>query len=149
MHKAGLNARIRGIKESISTERTGAYLKRKQLTSAAKDTTDEQRSCTINQSEFKCIDKVEYIKIDNSLLESDGCSFSGTDNGLVTMTATVGFKMDRFKFHLRLYNKYSALQEVSKEDEQELQSSAFMRLPRPYKVHATKVDYKSGAQKIR
>ncbi|CEG72525.1 hypothetical protein RMATCC62417_08073 [Rhizopus microsporus] len=32
MHKAGLNARIRGIKESISTGRTRAYLKRKQLT---------------------------------------------------------------------------------------------------------------------
>ncbi|KAL4206359.1 hypothetical protein AB4K20DRAFT_1773551, partial [Rhizopus microsporus] len=29
------------------------------------------------------------------------------------------------------------------------QSSASMRLPRLYKVHATEIDYKSGAQKIR
>ncbi|KAG1168541.1 hypothetical protein G6F70_009078 [Rhizopus microsporus] len=118
----------------------------KQLASTAKNTTDEQRSFTIDQSEFKCINKVEYIKIDNSLLEPDGYSFSSTDNSLVTMTGTVGFKMDRFKFHF--YNKYSALQEVS-EDEQELRSSALMWLPRPYKVHTTEVDYKSGAQKIR
>ncbi|KAL4211420.1 hypothetical protein AB4K20DRAFT_1491648 [Rhizopus microsporus] len=146
MYKVGLNLRIHGIKESISTERTRAYLKCKQLASTAKNTTDEQRSFTIDQSEFKCINKVEYIKIDNSLLEPDGYSFSSTDNSLVTMTGTVGFKMDRFKFHF--YNKYSALQEVS-EDEQELRSSALMWLPRPYKVHTTEVDYKSGAQKIR
>ncbi|CEG79070.1 hypothetical protein RMATCC62417_13583 [Rhizopus microsporus] len=57
--------------------------------------------------------------------------------------------MDRFKFYLHLYNKYSALQEVSEDGEQEFQSSASMRLSRPYKVHATEVDYKSDAQNIR
>jgi hypothetical protein len=30
--------------------------------------------------------------------------YSGTDNGLVSMTETVGFTMDRFLFHLDLYS---------------------------------------------
>ncbi|RCH88096.1 hypothetical protein CU097_004618 [Rhizopus azygosporus] len=103
-------------------------------------------------------------------------TFSGTDSGLATMTETVGFDIKRFKFHLNLYNKYSALENLSEEgnvdsdimnravtkinmlnhyiSEQEtseftIQMFPYMQLPKPYKVHASEVDYKNGAQKYR
>ncbi|ORE02002.1 hypothetical protein BCV72DRAFT_235454 [Rhizopus microsporus var. microsporus] len=114
------------------------------------------------------------MKIDNGLLKSGKITFLGTDNGLVTTIETVGFDMKRFKFHLYLYNKYSALENLSDEgnvdvdimdravininmlnhyvSEQEtsgstIQMSPYMQLPKPYKTHASEVDYKNGAQK--
>ncbi|RCH93264.1 hypothetical protein CU097_012979 [Rhizopus azygosporus] len=94
--KAEFNARIHGMKEELSTERTKTYLKRKQLTTSSNRTREEQRVRIITQDAFKCIDKVENMKIDNGLLKSDKITFLGTDNGLVTMTETVGFDMKRF-----------------------------------------------------
>ncbi|ORE01445.1 hypothetical protein BCV72DRAFT_236348 [Rhizopus microsporus var. microsporus] len=114
------------------------------------------------------------MKIDNGLLKLGKITFSGTDNGHATMTETVGFDMKRFKFHLDLYNKCFALENMSEErnvdadiidravinintlnhyvSEQEtsestIQMSPYMQLPKPYKVHASEVDYKNGAQK--
>ncbi|PHZ17859.1 uncharacterized protein RHIMIDRAFT_233280 [Rhizopus microsporus ATCC 52813] len=54
--------------------------------------------------------------------------------------------MDRFKFHLKLYIRYSDLQDASKEaqlTEQGFEASSFMQLPKAYKVHAPEIDYKS------
>ncbi|GAA5805101.1 hypothetical protein HPULCUR_010614 [Helicostylum pulchrum] len=36
-------------------------------------------------------------------------TFSGTDNGIVSMTNTVGFDLNRFRFYLELSNRYQAL----------------------------------------
>jgi hypothetical protein len=44
-------------------------------------------------------------KVDRDFLISDKLKFSGTDNGLITMTETVPFSLSRFRFHLDLYNK--------------------------------------------
>jgi hypothetical protein len=38
--------------------------------------------------------------------------FSGTDNGIVTMTETVRFDMPRFRFHLQLANTFEALKDL-------------------------------------
>ncbi|CEG79989.1 hypothetical protein RMATCC62417_14389 [Rhizopus microsporus] len=92
------------------------------------------------------------------------------------MTETVGFDMKRIKFHLDLYNKYSALENLSEEgnvdadimdraitninmlnhyvSEQEtsestIQMSPYIQLSKLCKVHASEVDYKNGAQKYR
>ncbi|ORE08787.1 hypothetical protein BCV72DRAFT_322859 [Rhizopus microsporus var. microsporus] len=76
------------------------------------------------------------MKIDNGLSKLGKITFSGTDNGLVTMTETADFDMKRFKFHLDLYNKHAALENLSEEG-------------KPYRVHAFEVDYKNGAQKYK
>jgi hypothetical protein len=51
--------------------------------------------------------------VDKKFLESKNLGFSGTDNGIVTMTETVGFSLDRFKYHVKLFNTYAALNEPS------------------------------------
>jgi hypothetical protein len=33
--------------------------------------------------------------------------FSGTDNGIVKMTETIPFDLEKFQYHIKLYNKYS------------------------------------------
>ncbi|CEG81944.1 hypothetical protein RMATCC62417_16081 [Rhizopus microsporus] len=140
--------------------------------------TKQQKTRAITQDAFKCIDRVENIKIGNSLLKSSKITLSSTDNRLVTMSETVGFDMKSFKLHLGLYNKYSALENLSEENnadidtmeltvaninmlnyyvsEQETSDSTiqmsrppYMQLPRPFKVLASEVDYKNGAQKYR
>ncbi|PHZ07462.1 uncharacterized protein RHIMIDRAFT_295933 [Rhizopus microsporus ATCC 52813] len=149
--KAEFNARLHRMKEELSTERTKTYLKRKQLTTSSNRTREEQRIHIITQDALRCIDKVENMKIDNGLLKSGKITFLGTDNGLVTTIETVGFDMKRFKFHLYLYNKYSALENLSDEEQETsgstIQMSPYMQLPKPYKTHASEVDYKNGAQK--
>ncbi|CEG74498.1 hypothetical protein RMATCC62417_09702 [Rhizopus microsporus] len=175
MHKTEFNARIRSMKEKLSTERSRAHLKRKRLSTSSNRAKEEHGVRIITQDASKCMDKVENMKIDNALLKSGKITFSGTDNDLVTMTETVGFDMKRFKFHLDLYNKYSALESLSEEgnvytdimdhtvtnimlnhyiSEQEtsestIQMSSYMQLPKPYMAHGSEVDYKNGAKKYR
>ena len=36
---------------------------------------------------------------------AENFTFSGTDNGVKTMSTTVGFSLDRFKYHLDLYHQ--------------------------------------------
>ncbi|PHZ09502.1 uncharacterized protein RHIMIDRAFT_262999 [Rhizopus microsporus ATCC 52813] len=59
--------------------------------------------------------------IENSLFSpnvnaAQDFTFSGTDNGLHTMTDTVAFTLKRFKFHLELYNRYYILGDVQNDD---------------------------------
>ncbi|KAI9267570.1 hypothetical protein EDC94DRAFT_601245, partial [Helicostylum pulchrum] len=37
--------------------------------------------------------------------------FSGTDNGVVNLSAIALFTMERYKFHLNLYNRYEVLKD--------------------------------------
>ncbi|GAA5794780.1 hypothetical protein HPULCUR_000126 [Helicostylum pulchrum] len=42
--------------------------------------------------------------------------FSGTDNGIVSMTNTVGFDLTKFKFHLELSNRFTSLEDLKDDD---------------------------------
>ncbi|GAA5804794.1 hypothetical protein HPULCUR_010301 [Helicostylum pulchrum] len=55
--------------------------------------------------------------MDEELLNGNLC-MSGTDNGIVTMTETCKLDLEKFKYHLKLYNRYDALEneEVTEED---------------------------------
>ncbi|PHZ15670.1 uncharacterized protein RHIMIDRAFT_248802 [Rhizopus microsporus ATCC 52813] len=109
------------------------------------------------------------MKIDNGLSKLGKITFSGTDNGLVTMTETADFDMKRFKFHLDLYNKHAALENLSEEGKVDTDimdravtninmlnhyvsgqetSEYTIQIP-SYMVHAFEVDYKNGAQKYK
>ncbi|KAI9264013.1 hypothetical protein EDC94DRAFT_606740, partial [Helicostylum pulchrum] len=41
----------------------------------------------------------------------DSSVFSGTDNGIVNLSATAPFTTERYKFHLNLYNQYEVLKD--------------------------------------
>lgn len=60
---------------------------------------------------YKGIEKAENCTIDSALLNSGKITFTGTDNGLVSMSDAVNFSMEKFKFHLELYNKFAVLLE--------------------------------------
>ncbi|RCH89595.1 hypothetical protein CU097_009212 [Rhizopus azygosporus] len=135
--KAEFNARIREMKEELSTERTKTYLKRKQLTTSSNRTREEQRVRIITQDAFKCIDRVENMKIDNGLLKSENLS----EEGNVDIDI-----MDRAVTNINMLNHYISEQETS---ESTIQMSPYMQLPKPYKVHGSEVNYKNGTQKYR
>jgi hypothetical protein len=60
-------------------------------------------------------DKPCHHKVENCKLHSDldicNLTFSGTDNGIVTVTETVAFDMHRLKYHLELYNRFNVLKD--------------------------------------
>ena len=71
--------------------------------------------------------------------------FSGTDNGLVNMSTTAAFTMERFRFHLNLYNRYQVLgEEIVDEDD-----SGYYDLPKTSVINAADVDVGCGYRKIR
>ncbi|RCH82102.1 hypothetical protein CU097_004623 [Rhizopus azygosporus] len=72
---------------------------------ATPDEIAHQHKRTITQDDYKIMDEVEELKVDRDFLISDKPKFSGTDNGLITMTETIPFSLSRVRFHLDLYNK--------------------------------------------
>ncbi|CEG78301.1 hypothetical protein RMATCC62417_12932 [Rhizopus microsporus] len=69
------------------------------------------------------IDKGSYglAKAENSIFSpnvnvAQDFTFSGTDNGLHIMTDTALFTLKRFRFHLKLYNRYQVLGDVQSDD---------------------------------
>lgn len=50
--------------------------------------------------------------MNKNTITNENIVFSGTDNGIVTMTITVGLTLHRFKLHLELYNIYDALSDT-------------------------------------
>ncbi|KAI9254127.1 hypothetical protein EDC94DRAFT_618928 [Helicostylum pulchrum] len=67
----------------------------------------------ISYSNYKCMEKTENLKMDEELLNGNLC-MSGTDNGIVTMTETCKLDLEKFKHHLKLYNRYDALENEGK-----------------------------------
>lgn len=95
------------------------------------------------------------------LFKAPGCNikeptdfvFSGTDNGLVNMSTTTPLTLDRFKFHLKLYNRYQVLSEESSQSdecgENNEEDEQFLKLPRPSVINAADVDIGCGYRKVR
>ncbi|KAI9471832.1 MAG: hypothetical protein EXX96DRAFT_337369 [Benjaminiella poitrasii] len=149
-----INEKMKDLKQKLANTRRGLYHKQKQITSedySAKKNTDmiTNKLLSITNQSYKGIGKVENVSIDKSLVDSDKLVFSGTDNGLVTMTETVEFLIERFKFHLDMYNRYSILQDNLSLDKIGVHHSPFLSLPKPFKVYARDIDYGSGAWKAR
>ncbi|GAA5799126.1 hypothetical protein HPULCUR_004535 [Helicostylum pulchrum] len=70
---------------------------------------EEKESVCILIGETRGVYKAEECR----LSEVDNFfSFSGTDNGIINMSTTTQFTLDRFKLHLELYNRYQVLGEV-------------------------------------
>lgn len=93
--------KIIDTKQKLSDARMKLYLIHNQFNP---ELIESRQQNTITRHSYKGIDKVENFKINDGLLKPDIVTFSGTDNGLVTMTETVRMLLDRFEFHLKLYN---------------------------------------------
>lgn len=56
-----------------------------------------EKKLLITKENYKCIENVENISIDEDFVQSEEVSFSGTDNGFCTMTETSKFSKERFE----------------------------------------------------
>ncbi|KAI9249362.1 hypothetical protein EDC94DRAFT_527773, partial [Helicostylum pulchrum] len=91
----------------------------------------------IGYSNYKCMEKTENLKIDEELLNGNLC-MSGTDNGIVTMTETRKLDLEKFKYHLKLYNRYDALE--NEEDR------VMAYIPKTMKIYSKDIQYQSGGK---
>ncbi|KAG2234481.1 hypothetical protein INT48_004860 [Thamnidium elegans] len=76
---------------------------------------DEQnivKKFEITKENYECFERTEDIELDEQVRYSEDLLFSGTDNGLVTMTETAKLDIKQVKFHLKLFNKYSILNDI-------------------------------------
>ena len=92
-------------KQELSSANNDIYKQRYDATSSA-----ERRQIILVEPNKPCHHKVEECIIDQKV-DKDQLVFSGTDNGIVNVTETVAFGVDRLKYHLRLYNRFQVLQD--------------------------------------
>ncbi|KAI9253046.1 hypothetical protein EDC94DRAFT_525414, partial [Helicostylum pulchrum] len=88
----------------------------------------------ITKDNYKCFERTEDIELDEQVRYSDDLLFSGTDNGLVTMTETAKLDINQVKFHLKLFNKYSILNDIK------------ATLCKTFKVHSSDLQFRSGVK---
>ncbi|KAI9478146.1 MAG: hypothetical protein EXX96DRAFT_539275 [Benjaminiella poitrasii] len=87
------------------------------------------------------LDKVENIKLQSAL---EDFIFSGTDNGIKTMTETVALSLQRYNYHLDLYRLYN-----SDNSSGERKEDKFQALPRSMKIYSKDVDIGTGEAYMR
>ncbi|KAL0582306.1 hypothetical protein ABG067_007835, partial [Albugo candida] len=108
---------INKLKLQVKNNRHSQYIKRgalkfgEQIDQKRSNATEELLKANVTLSKqghglFHASDTY----IDPTTIEENDFTFSGTDNGLVSMTNTVGFILNRFRFHLELSNRYQSLE---------------------------------------
>lgn len=98
-----ININIIGKKQDLQNARRDIYKFRSNRTRVEED---PKTKYLITNQHYTSMDNVKNFKIQEDLLESNNVTFSGTDYGLVTMTESVAMSLDRFKFHIDLYNRF-------------------------------------------
>jgi hypothetical protein len=132
---------IQVLKKAISRARFEKFVRNKAITfRSSLPEASEPRKHIVSRNE-RYIGKVKNMRLYNEGDNPNGFTFSGTDNGIVTMTETVGFCIDRFKYHLALHNRYSPLATETSEDQQPL---PFFPLPVSMKINSADVDFGGG-----
>ncbi|KAG2233344.1 hypothetical protein INT48_009092 [Thamnidium elegans] len=98
--------------------------------------------------------KAEDCRIDSSIDIADTFSFSGTDNGVKTITTSVGLSYQRFLFHLDLYNQHNSPNEptaptIPEEKRVLNQKEKGLLKLKVEKVNAEDIKIASGISKIK
>ncbi|KAG1578656.1 hypothetical protein G6F47_011822 [Rhizopus delemar] len=98
----------------------------------------------ITEESYKCFENVDDLTVDTYLLEKPNkVAFSGTDNGLVTLSETVGFDMRKLRFHLDLYKWYRAPGTENSYDTSTLDKD-LLSVPTSFKIKSKDLLYLSG-----
>ncbi|KAI8886750.1 hypothetical protein K501DRAFT_269526 [Backusella circina FSU 941] len=101
---------------------------------------EEPKRCIINDDTRGYLGKSENTELPWKMVKKK--SYSGTNNGLVTMTETVGFTAERFENHIDLYNRYAVLKDDLDEDSQRAMiSPPFLERPKAHNSKAKDVVY--------
>ncbi|KAG2204247.1 hypothetical protein INT46_009510 [Mucor plumbeus] len=97
-----LNKKIAHTKRKLQKRCQELY----QLRNPNKEPTEMAKSYTISQENNCCLENAERVSLSDEILYSKNTFFGGTDNGLVNMTETASFDINRFKNNIELYNYY-------------------------------------------
>ncbi|KAI8082293.1 hypothetical protein BDF21DRAFT_338573, partial [Thamnidium elegans] len=103
---------------------------------------DEQnivKKFEITKENYECFERTEDIELDEQVRYSEDLLFSGTDNGLVTMTETAKLDIKQVKFHLKLFNKYSILNDIKGKND-------MISKQQHFKVHSSDLQFRSGVK---
>ncbi|KAG2232610.1 hypothetical protein INT48_001299 [Thamnidium elegans] len=118
------NNEVMIIRENLKATKSRIYDLQKQLNfpEYGKDFTKKDEQNIVKKFEktkgnYKCFERTEDIELDEQVRYSENLLFSGTDNGLVTMTETARLDIKQVKFHLKPYNKYSILNDIKEGDQ--------------------------------
>lgn len=108
------NQQAAAIKHNLAIQRSTLHRLRKGLRIDPPETREAPPTpnIQITQDRYQCYEKAENVRLHPALHNSQNMRFSGTDNGIVTMTETVRFDMPRFRFHLQLANTFEALKDL-------------------------------------
>lgn len=97
---------------------------------------------TLQPHEFLCLLDAGKVLLKPEIINNE-IRFSGTDNGVISMTETTSFDIEKFDFHVKLFYLYSTLQadgEVYFEEEEKKMIS----VPKPFAVKSETVKNSSG-----
>ncbi|KAF7731395.1 hypothetical protein EC973_000203 [Apophysomyces ossiformis] len=84
--------------------------------------------------------------------QAENILFSGTDYGVVTMSETVALPMERLNYHLKLYNRFTALENEEatssdntegseeKKNDDDNGNQEFQKIAKPFKIKAKYID---------
>lgn len=138
--------KIQLLKKEVSQVRFEKFIRNKAITFRNKEPMiEDQNKHTIERHE-RYIGKAENMTLAGENVSKD-YTFSGTDNGLVTLSETIPFSLDRFNYHLNLYNTYAPLAEDTQHDHG--QSIPFHSLASSFKVNSSDIDFGGGYRRQR
>ena len=79
--------------------------------------------------------------------------FSGTDNGVVTMSTTVAMTKTDYNRHIQLYNRFALLASMMDVDQKESEENQMLELPsverRSYRITAEEIGQRTLLRKVR
>jgi hypothetical protein len=125
----------------------GDHIKQKQKKSDS--TKVLQQQVTVNKQGHGLI-HASNANIDPTTIDDNDFTFSGTENGLVSMTSTVSFSLHRFRFHLELSNRYHALadsSDISVDILEKYKDQNYLNLPKSRIIKSKEIQVSSGAWK--
>ncbi|GAA5803914.1 hypothetical protein HPULCUR_009399 [Helicostylum pulchrum] len=146
------------IKERLKATKSKIYNLQKQLNTSEygkdftiKDGQNIGKKFEITKDNYKCFERTEDIELDEQVRYSDDLLFSGTDNGLVTMTETAKLDINQVKFHLKLFNKYSILNDIKEGDQDAALNFSNddinkATLCKTFKDHSSDLQFRSGVK---
>ncbi|KAI8364375.1 hypothetical protein BD560DRAFT_333256 [Blakeslea trispora] len=89
----------------------------------------------ITSEEYKCFENVDNVAIDGSILEKqDEVRFSGTDNGIVSISETAPFSLRKLRYHLQLYDTYKT----------STSTNQLLSIPKTFKINPRDLHFRSG-----
>lgn len=144
---------VQKCRSSISIHNQELYFKRMamrykiQIAKNQKDTSTSSKEDTFSKltSETRGVFKANKCRLEKPL---EDFVFSGTDNGIINMSTTTRFTSDRFKFHLKLYNRYQVLKETDVALE-ENKDKEYLNLPPAQVINSADIDVGTSHRKVR